>query len=126
MIGEPTLVSYAPLRVPGLNWSIGAKIDEAEALAPVSQLRTRLILVTMMVLIALALAASVTSRRMARPVQELAAASKRIAEGDLHVHVTERTSDEIGVLSRSFNQMADSIRQKTGDERKIERRKRFC
>jgi len=39
------------------------------------------------------------------PIQDLARATKRIAEGDFDVHMNPPSDDEIGVLTRSFNEM---------------------
>ena len=40
-LGHETLQAYAPVDLPGLNWSIIAKIDTSEAFAPVSNSRGR-------------------------------------------------------------------------------------
>ena len=37
--GLPTLASWGPLRIPGVNWVLISKIDEAEAFAPIERLR---------------------------------------------------------------------------------------
>jgi PAS domain S-box-containing protein len=39
------------------------------------------------------------------PIQDLAHATQRIAEGDFDVHMNPPSDDEIGVLTRSFNEM---------------------
>ncbi len=53
------------------------------------------------------------TRRMARPLDEIAAASRKFARGDFSVRVrqTEDTSFEMGALIDSFNKMADSLEQ---------------
>jgi signal transduction histidine kinase len=48
-------------------------------------------------------------RRITRPVQELARATKAIAAGHWGRRVTVRSSDEFGELAKSFNQMADTL-----------------
>ncbi len=54
----------------------------------------------------------ITSRRLSKPIHEMARASRRFAHGDFSVRVsgTERP-DEIGALAASFNQMAESLEQ---------------
>jgi signal transduction histidine kinase len=47
--------------------------------------------------------------RLTRPVGELTAAAQALAAGDLSQRVRVRTSDEVGVLSSTFNQMAESL-----------------
>ena len=55
----------------------------------------------------------VYTRRMARPLDEMAAASRKFARGDFSVRVkqTEDPTDEMGALIESFNKMADSLEQ---------------
>ena len=44
------------------------------------------------------------------PIQELAIATKRIAEGDLEVEISATSDDEIGTLVEAFNKMAADLR----------------
>ncbi|HET9887042.1 MAG TPA: ATP-binding protein [bacterium] len=43
------------------------------------------------------------------PIQDLARATQRIAEGDFDVHMNPPSDDEIGVLTRSFNEMTTRL-----------------
>ncbi len=60
------------------------------------------------------LAAIVLSRRLTRSVGELAHAAGRVGQGDLSVQVTQRSSDELGELTRAFNHMVKDIRNSRG------------
>lgn len=53
----------------------------------------------------------VYSKRMARPLDEIAAASRKFARGDFSVRVKQQEdpTDEMGTLIDSFNKMADSL-----------------
>ena len=53
------------------------------------------------------------TRRMARPLDEMAAASRKFAKGDFspRVEQTADPTDEMGMLIESFNKMADSLEQ---------------
>ena len=55
----------------------------------------------------------VYTKRMARPLDEIASASRKFARGDFSVRVkqTADTTDEMGALIDSFNKMADSLEQ---------------
>ena len=62
----------------------------------------------------IALAATMLyTRHMARPLDEMASASRKFARGDFSVRVkqTEDPTDEMGALIESFNKMADSLEQ---------------
>lgn len=67
--------------------------------------------VTMAVFIAALAISLVYSKRMARPLDEMAAASRKFARGDFSVRVKqeEDPTDEMGALIDSFNKMADSL-----------------
>ncbi|WP_261166085.1 MtrAB system histidine kinase MtrB [Microbacterium sp. Marseille-Q6965] len=54
-------------------------------------------------------------RSVAEPIVEVAETSRRLASGDLKVRIDVHGEDEIAVLGRSFNQMADSIERQIGE-----------
>jgi two-component system sensor histidine kinase/response regulator len=110
--GVDVLAAYRPVAFqPGSNtrWGLVAKMDLAEAYAPVARLRQMLIGLQI-VLVALGMAASFyVARRVTRPVLRLANTAKTIAEGDLAVRVPIRSHDELGTLGAAFNHMAEQL-----------------
>lgn len=60
-----------------------------------------------------------TSRRLARPILEVARASTRIAEGQLETRLSVASDRELATLSRAFNEMADAL------QKRVERDSRF-
>lgn len=68
-------------------------------------------LVTFCVFFAALLLAHIYSKRMARPLDEMASASRKFARGDFSVRVKqmEDPDNEMGALIDSFNKMADSL-----------------
>jgi class 3 adenylate cyclase len=111
--GRESLVSYMPLSIPGLRWTIASRIDLAEALAPVERFRSRLLWCGFIVLIATAGIALILTRAICQPVMRLVGASQKVAACDFGVQVSAGGNDELGLLSRSFNQMVANIREKT-------------
>ncbi|MDD2851931.1 MAG: ATP-binding protein [Desulfuromonadaceae bacterium] len=73
-----------------------------------SSRRVLLISVTILGVLS-ALAGTVASKRLARPILELADASDDIAAGNLSRRVARGGGDEIGRLSHSFNSMAHTL-----------------
>ncbi|ABQ25575.1 sensor histidine kinase [Geotalea uraniireducens] len=70
------------------------------------------------------------------PIQELAEATRQVAEGNLEVHLGEKGTDEIGMLIASFNKMTEDLRnnqlalKKTNEEvsrsnMELEQRRRY-
>lgn len=91
-------------------------------LAKISELANTevLVLITSVVLFSMLIAFFVHKglRRIMRPLNELHQAVERMSEGDYHTRVQVASSDEIGKLSKAFNEMADAI-QREDEERKI-------
>jgi adenylate cyclase len=69
-------------------------------------LRFGVLALALIVLIGLLLSNSITKR-----LGDLVKASAGIASGDLETHVNERGTDEIGVLSVTFNRMIEELRE---------------
>lgn len=110
--GVPTLASWGPLAISGVNWALIAKTDSAEAFAPIEQLRRDLMVVGGLALLAVAAVAAWLSRALLGPLRELTAGVKRFAAGDYETTVQVRTKDEIGQLCSAFNGMVEDLRQK--------------
>ncbi len=68
-------------------------------------------------LLALYLSSSFT-----RPLQQLGAAARRVAAGDLSAAVAKTGNDEVGELARTFNEMVERLREK----RQLEERLHFA
>lgn len=78
----------------------------------------RLLVISLLAVGGLALVLSaVASRRLTRPLKELATAATAISEGDLEVRAAVRTRDEVGALAEAFNGMAQAL-QRLEDVRK--------
>ena len=110
--GKPTLASWGPLAVSGVRWALVAKIETAEAFAPIYRLQRDLLIVGgLALLIVLAIGAWLT-RSLLGPLLELTAGVRRFAAGDHDAHVPVRTRDEIGQLCIAFNGMIDELNAK--------------
>jgi two-component system phosphate regulon sensor histidine kinase PhoR len=78
--------------------------------AQVAQLRRVILLAALLVVLGAALLALVIAGRVARPVRELTEVVRRMTVGELSARLLPTTQDEIGELTRSFNQMASRLR----------------
>ena len=68
------------------------------------------ILVGMLLLFVAIWVGLVFANRLSRPISDLAGAAERVRAGDLSARVEEGPdSDELGLLSRAFNRMADQL-----------------
>lgn len=70
---------------------------------------TMLILGCAFVLLAVPISDVLLSRVLIRPTRWLVRATRRLAQGDLSARAPDGRTDEIGLLARSFNEMAERI-----------------
>ena len=110
--GVPTLASWGPLAISGVNWALVAKSDIAEAFAPIYKLRQDLMIVGGLALLVVLATAGWLSSSLLGPLRELTAGVKQFAAGDYEAKVPVRTRDEIGQLCSAFNGMVDELREK--------------
>nr|WP_231644585.1 adenylate/guanylate cyclase domain-containing protein [Mycolicibacterium baixiangningiae] len=120
-LGHDTLQAYAPVNLPGLNWSIVAKIDTSEAFAPVAAFTRTLVLSTVVMIFVVCVAAMLLSRLFVRPIRRLEAGAQQISAGDYHVTLPVQSRDEFGDLTTAFNAMSRNLAIK--DELLTEQRK---
>ncbi len=87
-------------------------VDKSQVMASVSHMRTALIIA---LLVALLLIFAVTWKLadvIVAPLRDLESAASRMANGDLRdIQVATEADDEIGRLSRSFQQMVDDLKK---------------
>jgi signal transduction histidine kinase len=89
------------------------------------ELRRDILLVTLGVFGVGILLTLILTRVLLRPIEKLAAATERVARGELAPMVDIRSRDEIGDLARGFNQMILQLKEsRTNLERKVEERTR--
>ncbi len=80
--------------------------------AETGQLRRTILAATLSTASAAMLLALFIATRTARPVRQLTQVARRLSEGDLGARLLPTTRDEIGQLTRAFNQMADQLQEK--------------
>ncbi len=70
-----------------------------------------MLFVTLVVVLLAGLVALLFARRLTAPIGDLAEALHRVTEGDLDVEILDSPRDELGSLGRSFNTMANRLKQ---------------
>lgn len=104
-------VIVAPRSIGFANWIIATKIDRAEALAPIVQLRNSLIGIVLATSILIAFIALWVARYFTEPILRIARTAMLIGRGDLSVRVDVVRNDEIGTLGSSINAMGQSLKE---------------
>lgn len=105
--GIPVFGSSSCVKESGLVLLV--EIDDAEVFRPVYDLQEKIVLVGVIITVIVGLLAYFLSKLISRPLIKLQQAANKIASGDFNVRTNIRTGDEIGLLSKSFDQMAEHI-----------------
>jgi class 3 adenylate cyclase len=107
--GEKVLSAYGPLELDSLRWAVLAKMDLAEAEAPVHAFARRVLIAASALAFAVTLIALMAAHLLTRPLRQLADGARRLGEGESGVRVDVRSQDEFGELAHVFNDMSASI-----------------
>lgn len=117
--GDAMLMAHTMLD--DIGWRLGIVTPVDEIVGPAAEVAGAIsadadstfnrLLLTMggFLLAALAVAAVLTRQTLVKPVEALAAGSRRVAAGDLDVRIAAQREDELGLLAKSFNQMAAQL-----------------
>ena len=115
-LGNRVVGTYFP--VWELGWGIIVQRSLSEISREVEQVRN-VIFITIITSIILAIIAGwLMSGKISKPITLLAEASEKVAGGDLSTSVDIKSSNEIGVLTNSFNRMVKELKQTQGALRK--------
>ncbi|TBR17222.1 response regulator [bacterium] len=108
-----TLTSEFPIA--GTPWSVVTAVNRHDFLDRLTWVSTATLVLLLLTAAALVAAISRQVRALLKPLQDLAAASRSYAAGDLGVRVAAEGPGEVAALSESFNVMADRLKARTED-----------
>jgi methyl-accepting chemotaxis protein len=109
--GEYVLSAYAPINVPGLQWSVFSNLQEEESLERLQQLTAEITKGSIPIAVAVLFMGGVFGffffGRIAAPIAHLEATVTKVAEGDFTARADVKTGDELETLSNAFNGLLD-------------------
>lgn len=110
-LGNETLQAYAPMVIPDsdIHWAIVAKVDTAEAFAKEATFTKTMVLATVGIIFVVCVAAVFLAQLFVRPIRRLESGARRIGGGDYSVSIPVESRDEIGDLTKAFNEMSRSL-----------------
>jgi len=118
--------------IPEMNWHLFGQIDVDEAFAPVTQLTNTLLLLFAIILLFAIFISGFISRKLTRPIRRLHEGTEEITRGNLNYKVGTTSTDEVGQLSRAFDEMTVNLKKSREEleeysknlEKKVEERTR--
>ncbi len=108
VLGVDGFVAYSPLK--DIKWSLLIIQPYEEYMAVPDKVRKISIQIASVVFIAGCIIAWFLALRIAGPVTELTAATRKISEGDLSQKVHIKGKDELSILAASFNRMTEDLK----------------
>lgn len=98
------------------GWGVVVKVDAAEELAVVRELRETMVRLGLSLSAFAVIAGTLLGFYVSRPIRDLANVAERIAAGEHELRAPAGGEDEIGLLARTFNSMADELVRKRGSQ----------
>lgn len=111
--------------VPDLDWTVTIVQQEREAFLPLRTVFIQSLLLIAFFTVLSSLVGVVFVRRTSRPVKSLLAATDALGAGDMDYRIDLVSQDEFGIIARSFNEMAGSLKARTEDLEESEGRLRM-
>ena len=93
----------------GHEWLVLVSYDSAEIMQPLSDLRTNIIILTVILALGSVLLTYSLARSITRPIGRLTQAVTDMTAGDMDRRVEIHRKDEIGQLANAFNGMAEEL-----------------
>lgn len=120
-VARPLVPSLDPAGRFGPAAVIRLSIPLTEVEGAIREVRTNVVVVSVVVFTVVVIAVGFISRRLTRPVSDMAAVAAHIRAGELDRRITVRSDDELGRLGGAINAMIDTLREDIIRLRKLER-----
>ncbi|MCC5814213.1 MAG: HAMP domain-containing protein [Leptospira sp.] len=104
------IASFKKLGIAGLT--VVTNVNEDKAMEEVNNIQRRNFFLMIIILSLSILVVLIYSKKLTKPILKLVDASHQIEKGDFHVELTETSGDEIGILTRSFGNMAKGLSER--------------
>jgi len=120
------------IHIPNMGWCLVAEIGTKEAFSPITQLTNTLLLIFAIFLFIAMFISIFISRSITRPLRRLHEGTEEITKGNLNFKVGTPSPDEVGQLSRAFDEMTTNLKKSREEledyskdlEKKVEKRTR--
>ena len=113
-LSSETLAVFFDITRPGdrHHYYLRLSIDKQGLAGLINRKIVHLAWMTLLALVLLRLLGYFFARRLAHPIEVLSRSAEEVARGDLSIRVPTEASDEIGNLSRNFNQMVQGLQER--------------
>ncbi len=98
--------------MPRTGWGVVVKFDADEQQEPINAYRQEVIRLSLSLAAFAILAGTLLGLRFAGPIHDLAEVANRVREGELDARAAVQAEDEVGLLTRTFNDMTEELERR--------------
>jgi two-component system NtrC family sensor kinase len=107
--GSGKIAGFAPIDDTSFGWIVGVQIDKGDIFRPIKVLSYWLFGVAVLLACLVVLFTYLIAGGITVPLKSLIRSASTIAEGNFEERVPIRSSDEVGALAATFNEMARAL-----------------
>jgi signal transduction histidine kinase len=119
--GNRKISGLAAIDDASFGWIIGVGIDATDIFRPIRMMTRWLSIATVLLAILVVLFTFFIAQGIAVPLRNLIKSAQTIAKGNLNQRVLVRSSDEVGILGSTFNDMARSLEAREDELQELNR-----
>ncbi|MCY8226322.1 methyl-accepting chemotaxis protein McpC [Bacillus spizizenii] len=93
------------------GWKVGTLFDTDKLMWISDKMNRANLWISLIALIISMILSYFLAKTITGPIQQLIAKTKAVSAGDLTVHAESKSKDEVGILTRDFNQMVDNMKE---------------
>lgn len=93
------------------HWTLLAEIDKSEIIAELNDIKIIVVALSVLVFLGAVLLVYFLNKSIVYPIRELSGSIKKITKGELLQKLKTSSTDEIGDLTESFNEMSERIEE---------------
>lgn len=111
LMDRDSFVAYA--RIPSTGWVLGAVFPRDELFADLHGLHKETLVLALIGVALLLVVSHLVARTIAKPLRSMAAATEKVAQGNLDVDLSHiRSRDEVGSLAEAFVRMTNGLKER--------------
>lgn len=101
---------FNPIKVGDTFWWEMTALSTKELNKEVQGITIWMIIISIFALLIIVIIINIVLKRMLNPIQSVVQAAESIARGNFNIQLEEKSHDEIGMLSRTFNKTSETLK----------------
>ncbi|MBY0188792.1 methyl-accepting chemotaxis protein [Bacillus aerophilus] len=93
------------------DWTVGVSFEKSKLLWITEKMNQTSIIISVIAIILAMILSFLLARSITTPIKRLIEHARKVSEGDLTSTLETKSQDEIGFLTKSFNQMTEDVRE---------------